>query len=138
MWSRLAFTVVFPRSGPISGDVDRADWLGVLAVCLVFVVEVSGEGAMIRRIGGQSLMMGRRRSRYVVPGPRAGSVLLGGGRSGARRRRGGARRPVGRGRGPDRGVWVLGLLVVGTAVVGGLFVWRSVASGDRGRRAAAE
>ena len=35
-------------------------------------------------------------------------------------------------------MWVLGVLVVVAAVVGGLFVWRSVASGDGGRRAAAE
>ena len=79
-----------------------------------------------------------RRSRYVVPGRRAGSVLLGGGRSGARRRRGRARRPVGGGSTPRRGVWLLGVLVVVAALAGGLFVWRSVASGDGGRRAAAE
>ena len=82
--------------------------------------------------------MGRRRSRYVVPGRRAGSVLLGGGRSGARRRGGWARRPVGGGSRPRRGVWLLGVLVVVAAVAGGLFVWRSVASGDGGRRAAAQ
>ena len=82
--------------------------------------------------------MGRRRSRYVVPGPRAGSVLLGGGRSGARGRRGRARRPVGGGSGPHRGVWLLGVVVVGAAVAAGVFAWRSVASGDGGRRAAAE
>ena len=35
-------------------------------------------------------------------------------------------------------MWVLGVLVVVAAVVGGLFVWRSGASGDGGRRAAAE
>ena len=83
-------------------------------------------------------MMDRRRSRYVAPGPRAGSVLLAGGRSGARRRRGRARRPVGGGSRPHRGVWLLGVLVVVAAVVAGLLVWRSVASGDGGRRAAAE
>ena len=82
--------------------------------------------------------MGRRRSRYVVPGPRAGSVLLAGGRSGPRRRRGGARRPIGGGSRAHRGAWLLGVLVVVAAVVGGLLVWRSVASGDGGRRAAAE
>ena len=49
-----------------------------------------------------------------------------------------ARRPVGGGSRPRRGVWLLGVLVVVAAVVGGLFVWRSVASGDGGRRAAAE
>jgi beta-lactamase class D len=79
--------------------------------------------------------MDRRRSRYVAPGPRAGSVLLAGGRSGARRRRRGGRPPGSR---PDRGVWLLGVLVVVAAAVGGLFVWRSVASGDAGRHAAAE
>ena len=82
--------------------------------------------------------MGRRRSRYVVPGPRAGSVLLGGGRSGARRSRGIARRPVGGGSRPHRGVWLLGVLVVVAAVAAGVLAWRSVASGDGGRRAAAE
>ena len=35
-------------------------------------------------------------------------------------------------------MWVLGVLVVVAAVVGGVFVWRSVASGDGARRAAAE
>ena len=35
-------------------------------------------------------------------------------------------------------MWVLGVLVVVATVVGGLFVWRSVAGGDGGRRAAAE
>jgi hypothetical protein len=73
--------------------------------------------------------MGRRRSRYVVPRPRAGSVLLAGGRSGARRRRGRARRPIGGGSRPHRGLWLLGVLVAVMAVLVPV-VWCSVASGD--------
>jgi penicillin-binding protein A len=82
--------------------------------------------------------MARRRSGYVVSWPRAGSVLQGGGRSGLPRRRGGRRRQPGGGFGFGGGVRVLGVLAVLMVVVGGGLVWRSLASGDGGRRAAAE
>ena len=79
--------------------------------------------------------MAPRRSRYVVPGPRAGSVLQVGGRSGRRARRGGRRRQLGGG--PRWGVLVIVVLVLVLVVVG-VLVWRSVAGSDGGRRAAAE
>ena len=83
--------------------------------------------------------MARRRSRFVAPGPRAGSVLQASGRSGPR--------PAARG-GAGVGSAVAGLAVVFCACCacwscwrwwcGGVLVWRSLAGGDRGRRAAAE
>src|SRR2546421_11245118 len=79
--------------------------------------------------------MARRRSRFVAPGPRAGSVLLTRSRSGPRRR---GRRQVGGGLGRGGGLRVLVVLVVLAALAGGVLVWRSLAGGDRGRRAAAE
>ena len=89
--SRLAFRSVFARSGTGSGEVDRADWLGFSRFAWYWSLGVAGRRDHLAN-WGQSLVMGRRRSRYVVPGPRAGSVLLGGGRPGARRapRRGAA------------------------------------------------
>jgi peptidoglycan glycosyltransferase len=61
-------------------------------------------------------------------------VLLVGGRSGGRRRRGGRRAQIGGGRG--WGPILLGVCVL--AVVGGVVVWRSLDASDGGRRAAAE
>ena len=79
--------------------------------------------------------MAPRRSRYVVPGPRAGSVLQVGGRSGRRARRGGRRRQLGGS--PRWGVVVIAVLVLVLVVVG-VLVRRSLAESDGGRRAAAE
>ena len=80
--------------------------------------------------------MARHRSRFVAPGPRAGSVLQASGRSGPRRRRRRPRRRVGGGPGWGGVLRVLGVVLVGVVV--GVLVWRSQAGGDRGRRAAAE
>ena len=85
-------------------------------------------------VGYKGWPMGSRRSRYLVPGPRAGSVLQVGGRPGPRRRRG-ARRPRG---GGGLGGAVVVLVVVVAAVVGGVLVWRSAATGDGHGRAAVE
>ena len=79
--------------------------------------------------------MARRRSRYGVPGRRAGSVLLVGGRSRQRRGLGGRRGQIG----PPRrwGPVLLGAVVLAMVVLG-VVVWRSLAESDGGRRAAAE
>ena len=79
--------------------------------------------------------MARRRSRYGVPGRRAGSVLLVGGKSRQRRGLGGRRGQIG----PPRrwGPVLLGAVVLAMVVLG-VVVWRSLAESDGGRRAAAE
>jgi penicillin-binding protein A len=79
--------------------------------------------------------MARRRSRYGVPGRRAGSVLLVGGRSRQPRGLGGRKGQIG-----PRRRW--GPVLLGAAVLAmvalGIVVWRSLAERDSGRRAAAE
>jgi penicillin-binding protein A len=81
--------------------------------------------------------MPRRRSRYSTPGPRAGSVLLDTGRSGARRRR--RRRRGGGGIGWGRlAGWLIVLLVLVGAIAGGVYLWRSHEDAVDARRSAAE
>jgi penicillin-binding protein A len=77
--------------------------------------------------------MARRRSRSLTPGPRAGSVLMGGGNVGGG---GGRQRPQGRGFG--RGLALLALLALVVVAVAGVLIWRHGRDdGGAQRRAAA-